>query len=177
MRLHCITLHCITFTTLTLNIILYMGVRGHANVWSQIKPSGNWRSGVWAPGRGHSSTWLIMPNTIKPKQVRHAKSWQLRPVCPQFIAKANPTPASKLAFVILISKPWCLKMGSAHKCPNPSKPWVLQLKITFLLQLRTVHLSLLEDLQDNARHGPDVEAQVRNISEGVLLKRASTAHN
>ena len=33
------------------------------------------------------------------KQVRHKKSKQLRPVCPKFIAKANPTPANKLAVV------------------------------------------------------------------------------
>ena len=41
-------------------------------------------SGVWARGGGVT--------------VRHEKSWQLRPVCPQFIAKANPTPASKLSW-------------------------------------------------------------------------------
>ena len=35
------------------------------------------------------------------KQVRHEKSWQLCPVCPQFMAKANPAPASKLAFVMM----------------------------------------------------------------------------
>jgi len=35
-----------------------------------------------------------------PKPVRREKARQLRPVC-QFIAKANPTPASKLAFVIM----------------------------------------------------------------------------
>jgi hypothetical protein len=30
---------------------------------------------------------------------------ELRPVCPQLIAKANPTPAGKLAFVISFSEP------------------------------------------------------------------------
>jgi hypothetical protein len=52
------------------------------------------RSGVW----GGSRFDMISHAELRgPKQVRHEKSWQLRPVYPQFIAKANPTPASKLA--------------------------------------------------------------------------------
>ena len=40
-------------------------------------------------GAKTSATWKIM---------------ELRPVCPQLIAKANPTPAGKLAFVIRIAQ-------------------------------------------------------------------------
>jgi hypothetical protein len=92
----------ITFATLTVNIILYMRVRPHANASSQIKPSGMEAAG-FEPEGGRGVTvrhdYIIMPNKRAPKQVQHEKSWQLRPVCHQIIAKANPTPASKLAFV------------------------------------------------------------------------------
>ena len=47
------TLHSITlFTTLTVNIILHICVRGHANAWSQIKPSGMDAAGFDRAGGG-----------------------------------------------------------------------------------------------------------------------------
>ena len=61
---NCFALHCVSFTTLTVNIILYIiyiyiyrCVRG---AWSRR----DGRSGVWARGEGGgvSSTWLIKPN-------------------------------------------------------------------------------------------------------------------
>ena len=39
------SLHCITFTTLTMNIILYICVPVHANAWSHMKPSHTSRGG------------------------------------------------------------------------------------------------------------------------------------
>ena len=48
---------------------------------------------VWARGGVHSPTWLIMSNRGGAKPVRHERSWELHPVCPQFIAKANSTPS------------------------------------------------------------------------------------
>ena len=82
------------------NIILYtcvcvgMWTRGHR--WN---PTG-WTQRHLNPwGGGHSSTWLIVSNRGALKRVRNERLWRLYPACPQFIAKANPTPASKLAFV------------------------------------------------------------------------------
>ena len=51
------TLHSITFfTTLTVNIILHICVRGHANAWSQIKSSGMDAAGFEpAGGEGNDS--------------------------------------------------------------------------------------------------------------------------
>ena len=71
-------------------------------------PGRRWNPGGWMQRRwgGNSSRWFIMSNNGAPKLVRHdstCKSWRLYPVCPQFIAKANPTPASKLAFVTDVS--------------------------------------------------------------------------
>jgi len=64
--------------------MLYMRVRGHANAWSQMKPSGMDAAG-FEPDGGVKD--------------RHERSQKLHPVCPQFIPKEDPTPASKLAFV------------------------------------------------------------------------------
>ena len=53
------------------------------------------------PKRGGSQFDMI--NHVQqggPKPVGHEGSSKLHPVGPQFIAKANPTPAGKLAFVI-----------------------------------------------------------------------------
>ena len=49
---------------------------------AEFEPEGGWR-GRRGEGGGTG--------------VRHERSWELHPACPQFIAKANPTPASKLA--------------------------------------------------------------------------------
>ena len=58
------------------------------------------RSGAWTRrGGGTGSRWKIISNQGGPKPVRHGKSCELYPVSRQYIAKANPTPASKLAFV------------------------------------------------------------------------------
>ena len=64
-------------------------------------PAG-WTQRGWArrgKGGGHSSTWLIMPTGRVAKQVWHLKIMAAGSVCPKFNAKANPIPASKLAFV------------------------------------------------------------------------------
>ena len=62
-----------------------------------------------------------------------AKTHRLRSVCPQFIAKANPTPSSKLAFVTYLYLPlyirnshlWlhlvALKLTDAPHSPTPSR--------------------------------------------------------
>ena len=64
------------------------------------------RSGVWTHGGGGTgSRWKIISNQGGPKPVRHEKSCELYPVSRQYIAKANPTPASKLAFVIMHKGP------------------------------------------------------------------------
>ena len=77
-----------------LQLCVCVRVRGHVNEWSQMKPQRDGRSRVWASrGKGEVTVWG------RPKPVRHDRSWQLCPVCPQFIAKANPIAASKLAFV------------------------------------------------------------------------------
>ena len=61
------------------------------------------RSGLWTRGGmgggGTGSRWKIISNQGAPKPVRHEKSCELYQVSRQYIAKANPTPASKLAFV------------------------------------------------------------------------------
>ena len=60
------------------------------------------RSGVWIRGGVTGSRWKIMSNQGGAKPVRNEKSCELYPVSRQYIAKANPTPPSKLAFVIMI---------------------------------------------------------------------------
>ena len=52
---------------------------------------------VWARGGGSQSDMINHVQQGGAKPVRHERSWELHPVCPQFIAKANSTPASKLA--------------------------------------------------------------------------------
>ena len=91
------TLHylSIIFRALTVNIILYMCVCAWACepvVTDETQRDG--RSGVWAWGGCHSSTWLVMSNSGPPKPVRHERSWKLHPAWPQVIANANPTLAS-----------------------------------------------------------------------------------
>ena len=50
------------------------------------------------------SKLFIVLNIGAPKPVWREKSWKAYPVCPQFIAKANPTPASKLASLLSCSR-------------------------------------------------------------------------
>ena len=61
------------------------------------------------------SRWKIISNQGAPKPVRNEKSCELYPVSRQYIAKANPIPGSKLAFVI---------------CHRPMKYYEI-LKLTF----------------------------------------------
>ena len=74
--LHCITLslHYVTFTTITVNVILYIWVRGHANAWSQMKPSSWMDAAGFEPTEGRAggkrSKWF-MSNNGAPKPVRH----------------------------------------------------------------------------------------------------------
>ena len=84
------------------HLVCYICVRG---AWSHMKPSESQRygrSGVWAQG----GEGVIVRHDLSCRtgegqnKVRREKSRQLRPVCPPFIAKANPTPASKLAFMV-----------------------------------------------------------------------------
>ena len=51
-------------------------------------------------GGGYRFEMKIISNQGGPKPVRNEKSCELYPVSLQYIAKANRTPASKLAFVI-----------------------------------------------------------------------------
>ena len=57
-----------------MNIILYMRVRGHANAWSQMKPSG------MKPSRMDAAGFEPEETREGPKQVQQEKTWQLRPV-------------------------------------------------------------------------------------------------
>ena len=113
-----------------------MQTRGHGWRWN---PAGWTQRGLSPKGGGHSSAWLIMPNGGGPKQVRHEKSWQLRPVCPQFIAKANPTPASKRAFTIRIKI--LVEYAARTQChTHAMQPWqtrqVVDPKLSELAALR-----------------------------------------
>ena len=105
MTLHCGALHYITFTTPPVNIILcsiYLCVCACVDLQTraQLIPAG-WSQRGLSPRGGGGVQFDMISHAEQggPKPVRREKSRQLRPVCPQFMAKANPTPASKLAFV------------------------------------------------------------------------------
>ena len=118
-----------------------MHVRGHANARSRMKmkPSGMDAAGFEPEGGGSQFGMINHAEQGGPKQVRHEKSWQLRPVCPQFIAKANPTPASKRAFTIRIKI--LVEYAARTQChTHAMQPWqtrqVVDPKLSELAALR-----------------------------------------
>ena len=105
---HGIILHYIQNTHGEYHLILfllYVSVRQHANPWSQTKPSGMDAAGFEPEGGvtvRHDHITMSSSSMGAPEQTPSS--------LPPILAKANPTPASKLAFVKMETPEALLKL-------------------------------------------------------------------
>ena len=133
-------MQCTTFTTLTVNIVLcvcvLVGMPTRGQKWN---PTGRTQR-VWARGAGSQFDMI--------NRVQQGTRDQ-NPVCPQFIAKANPISASKLAFVV-----WYCGSRANYR-PHKRRAAVCRYTRTMVTMAEHVHIDgfrLVVDLTNGKLH-------------------------
>ena len=96
LELHCITLHCIALRAQhSWWISSCICVRGHANAWSQMKPSGMDAAGFEGEGGRGAGSQFDMINHAQQGGPKTSSTWKI-------MEATSSLPASKQAFVICV---------------------------------------------------------------------------